>query len=97
MKEFLLGQAEKMILMRLAIVRILLYTLWSMGCSWQSCMANVLWGNLTMSEKINIFVAMFVNWSTVMLAFLDRTISRISSGQNPLTVDERRDLAKETT
>lgn len=95
--KFFTDQAEKMVLMRLALARILLYTLWSMGCSWQSCMANIIWGNLTASEKFNIFVAMFVNWSTVMLAFLDRTISRISSGQNPLTTDEKRDLANETT
>lgn len=75
----------------------LLYTMWVMGSSWQSAMANVIWDDLTHAERFNVFVSMFVNWSTVMVAFLDKTISHVATGQNPLSDEDKKQIAKETT
>lgn len=97
MSQFLSDKIDQAIVYKLVIIRVILYTLFVAGTSWQSSMANVIWGNLLPAEKFNIFVAMFVTWSTVMLAFLDRSISRLASGQNPLTDEEKTAIAAETS
>jgi hypothetical protein len=58
----------------LVIVRIILYTLVSLGITWQTSMTDVDWLSLTWVAKSCVIAGMVVLWGNSMMAFLDKSV-----------------------
>ena len=82
---------------KLLVIRFLLYSLVSLGLTWTTATNGVSWDSMTRFETINLFIGVFCVWGTTMMAFFDKTIAKLDPSFIPLTDEEKRQIAKETT
>lgn len=66
---------------------IVLFSLVALGTSWQTATAGVNWSEADHDSKVRMLVGMFVTWGTVMMAFLNKGISKVANGELPIGID----------
>ncbi len=81
MSEAIQNFKEIVILWRLAILRLLLACLTTAGSYYLGAMGNQSWASLDGDSKFKFFVGLMLATIAIVAAFLDKTTSRISSGQ----------------
>lgn len=79
------------------VVRILLYSLVTLGTCWMTASQAVVWDRIGPQEKIGIFIGCFVLWGNAMMAFMDKSVSRISKGELPFESSDTVVVKKEET
>jgi hypothetical protein len=80
MKAFI----ANLLLWRLAIIRITLFSFVAGATTFVTTMSGLEWSALTGTQKFVTVLGCVVAMSNNIIAFLDRTISRISDGQPPV-------------
>jgi hypothetical protein len=74
----LISKAKEQILMRaLMMMYALLFTCAALASSLLASLIGATWSQLDTQGKVMIVLAVFVNWSTVMLAFVNRAATRL--------------------
>lgn len=84
MSELLTKAQELIILKWLIIVRISVFSLVTLGMAWQTSVANLDISQLSRTQILNIIIGMLVIWGSNMIAFFDKSISRVSAGKLPV-------------
>lgn len=71
--------------LRLAIAWGILFSFNALASCVMASLTHVKWSTLDFQDQLLICLAIFGNWSTVIMAFLSKTVARLSSGQPPPT------------
>lgn len=69
---------------RLAIAYAVLFSLNSACTAIATSLTNSEWSDLSPSSKFMIVILIVANWTGTMLAFLNKTLSRLQQGNPPL-------------
>lgn len=72
---------ENFIIHRLAIAKCILFSMVTLGMSWQMATQSVDFATMHWGERLGVFVGMFVLWGNQMLNFLDKTAANINAGR----------------
>lgn len=79
---------ESALVWKLALVYGCLFALNAVAMSTVSALSGVdHWDNLLITQKVVIFMSIGANVTTTIMAFLNKSISRIEQGQMPLGSD----------
>jgi hypothetical protein len=84
MNEFLTKAQEAIALRWLVITKVILFSLVTLGLSWQTSTANLVVANLGPYELFNIAIGMLIMWGNNMISFIDKSASRIAAGKLPI-------------
>jgi len=87
MKEWASKQWQTALVWKLAIAKVFLFSLVTLGAAWQVATAGMEFGSLSYWERVNICVGIFVLWGNQMLSFFDKTAASISAGRPPVGSD----------
>ena len=68
----------------MTIMWVCLFTIGSLGSSALTALSGTDWSAADGQTRLMIYIAIFVNWSTVMGAFLNQAISRAKKGEDIL-------------
>lgn len=71
-----------LLIYKLAIVRALLYSTTTAGTTFLAAVQNVDFPSMTHWNQFCLLLGVFITWAGTMIAFLDKTSSRIASGQS---------------
>lgn len=84
----ILSKAKEQILIYWGVIfYVLLFSAVALGTSWQTATAGIDWSEATSDSKMRMLVGMFVTWGTVMMAFLNKGIAKVSNGELPIGLD----------
>ena len=76
-----LGQVKAAALeWKIAIMWFCFFTISSLGTAIIAASAGSVWGNLGWQERFTVILAIAVNWSNTMMAFLSKASKKIASG-----------------
>lgn len=89
MTQFINKAREQVLLYWLVIFYMLLFTLVSLAFGVATALYGVNWDQLSGQEKFVIKCLIFGNWGTVMMAFINKAITRASGGQLPIASDDQ--------
>jgi hypothetical protein len=70
-------------LWRLAIIKMVLFSLATLAGAWMTALNKLDWDSLAWDDRRNIIIGMFLIWSNVMIAFLDKSANQIATGHMP--------------
>ena len=84
-----------LVLHKLAITRAVLFSLVTLGSTWQVATDGEDIGAYRLQEWVKLFIAVFVLWGNQMLSFFDNTIKRMTEGKPPLPTGGTEFLAKQ--
>lgn len=68
-----------MVLWKLAIVRFVAYSLSIMIGTYKICTEQIPWDAMTHEQHVNVWLAIFADWTIVLIAFLDKTEKSIET------------------
>lgn len=71
-------------LYRIVILWALLFSFSALGSAILSAIVNVDWSKLNAQAKFIIFITVFVNWATVMMAFFSQAARKLEEGKLPI-------------
>lgn len=94
MKELGTKAWANVLLWKLAIVKVVLFSLVTLGAAWQVATAGMDFGALSYWDRVNIVVGILVLWGNQMISFFDKTASQISSGRPPIGATGDTELLK---
>lgn len=83
MKQFLKTAAEDLAL-RMAIIWFFLFTFAALGNAIITAFYGMRWSQMERQDVVMVFILIFVNWATVMMAFFSKAISRVQKGELPI-------------
>lgn len=75
---------QQFIIYKVAILIGVLFSINSLSTALVASFANAEWATLSPTSKFLLIVVVLQNWTGTMLAFLNKTISRVEKGQFPL-------------
>lgn len=84
MRQILSQAKQSLIIYRLAIAYGLLFSANALFSAIVASFLNTNWSDLNRTSKFLVIVVIAQNWTGVLLAFLNKTLSRIESGQPPI-------------
>lgn len=53
-------------------IKLIIYTVFSLGVAWQTTMGGVIWANMQWEEKSCLFAGIIVLWGQTMFAYFDK-------------------------
>lgn len=71
---------------RFAIFYVILFSLNALGTSILAALTGTEWATLDTQQRFMICVAIFVNWTGVLMAFFSKAAKKIEDGDSPLTI-----------
>lgn len=84
----LFNKAKEQLLIYYGVIfYVVLFSAVALGTSWQTATAGIDWSQASSDSKIRMLVGMFVTWGTVMLAFLNKGLSKVANGELPIGID----------
>lgn len=69
---------------KITVMWFILFTVNSLGTCILAASAGCVWDNLGWQEKLTVVLAVIVNWTGTMMAWLSKSAGKITSGQNPI-------------
>lgn len=79
---------------------IILYVLLFSASGLATCILGALvgtqWNTLDGQSKFMICLTVFINWSTIMMAFFSKAANRLKSGDIPISPDDTNIIAQQT-
>ena len=75
---------KKAMLYKMVILMALLFTINSLASAIILSFLNVDWSSLTATSKWLIVIAVVQNWTGTLMAFFNKTISRVEQGKFPI-------------
>jgi hypothetical protein len=68
---------------RLIVFRFLLFSFGSLAAATQTALAGMDWAAANHQTRLMVTIGILASWSIAMSAFLDRSMAKIQSGENP--------------
>lgn len=56
----------------------------ALGSCILAAFVNATWEDMSTAKRVLMFIAIFVNWTSMMMAFLSKTMARLDAGKNPV-------------
>lgn len=78
----------------MAILMIVLFSLNSLCTAIVASFMNTEWSTLTPTSKILLITVVLQNWTGTLLAFFNKTMSRIESGKSPFESGDTQTFTK---
>jgi len=75
---------------RVSVAWFVLFSINSLGTCILAASAGSVWGNLGWQEKFTVAVAVVVNWTGTIMAYLKQAAKKIEAGQNPIDDNTQR-------
>lgn len=94
MKKWLEATRGNILLHKLALVRALLYSFLTLSSAFLASVQNVDFPAMSHWNQFCLILGVFGSWSTVMIAFLDKTTARIQSGKAPMETGQTEFITK---
>lgn len=73
------------VLHKLAILRFFLFSFGALAAAAQTGLAGMDWVTADPQARVMVIIGIFSSWTISMMAFLDRSMSRIAQGENPFS------------
>jgi hypothetical protein len=73
---------QKTVIHKMTVIWLVIFTSGSLGTSILTALAGTDWGTIGSQEKLMIYIAIFVNWTNVIAAFINQAISRVKQGED---------------
>lgn len=96
MSQILDAARKNLVIYRLAIIYCVLFSVNSLTTAIVASLLNTNWRDLDQTSKFLLVIVVIQNWTGVLLAFFNKTMSRIGSGQPPLTTGDTAFLTQST-
>lgn len=96
MSRIFAAAKENLLYYRLAYVYAFLFSLNSACTAIATSLANAEWSDLSGSSKFMVVILIVANWTGTMLAFLNKTLSRLQQGQTLVETGNTTTITKPT-
>lgn len=87
---------EKILLWWLVVVWFLLFSISSLCTAIVGALYGMRWNEIEFQDKFVVSLIIFVNWSTTMMAFFSKAVSRVQKGELPLESGDTQLISKTT-
>lgn len=94
MKDFITAAKETVLVWWLVGFYGVLFTLAALATAALSSLIGADWATMDTQGHVEVGLAVFANWATMMMAFMNKSISRIQSGQIPISPDDQQIIAQ---
>ena len=96
MSDILSKSKEMWLTWWIVIAWVFLFTLVSLGTAITSVLYGMRWREIDGQDKFIALVLIFIQWGTVMMAFLNKAASRVQRGELPITEEDKTLLSTKT-
>lgn len=96
MSEWLSKAKEQVLIYWFLGFYVLLFTTSALASCLLASLIGATWATLDMQGKWMIVLAVFVNWSTTMMAFFNKAAQRVRSGELPISTDDTQLISRAT-
>lgn len=84
-----------LVVWKMALLKVCLLMFVAGATTFQTSMAGVEWVALTPTQKILVGLGVFITIANSVIAFLDKTMSRVAQGREPLETGTTQFVRKE--
>lgn len=87
---------ETAIQYRIGIFWFCLFSLNSLGTCLLAASSGCVWDNLDWQSRVNVILALIVNWTGTIMAYVSKAAKKIEQGQNPIGDGDTQIITKST-